>query len=146
MVGAVFPPCSLAWGQTMRQRQPPPRGLMPACGTSQYCCSQRPWPRGKSLLTHAFSGDSWTVISKSGSVSCGFTAPFSWVLVHTGFCWCCPSVLISPGLWNFCIQIPLVLKVKFPVGSQPLCWVPRLENLLRGRICDLSLFTHIIEM
>ena len=29
---------------------------------------------------------------KSGSVSCGVTAPFSWVLVHTRFCLCPPRV------------------------------------------------------
>ena len=28
---------------------------------------------------------------KSGSVSCGVTAPFSWVLVHTKFCLCPPK-------------------------------------------------------
>ena len=33
--------------------------------------------------THASTGDSWTLPGKSGSVSCGVTAPFSWVLVHT---------------------------------------------------------------
>ena len=27
-------------------------------------------------------GDLWTLTGKSGSVSCGVTAPFSWVLVH----------------------------------------------------------------
>ena len=32
--------------------------------------------------THASTGDSWTLPGKSGSVSCGVTAPFSWVLVH----------------------------------------------------------------
>ena len=34
------------------------------------------------LPTHASAGDSWTLTGKSGSVSCGVTAPFSWVLVH----------------------------------------------------------------
>ena len=29
---------------------------------------------------------------KSGLVSCGVTAPFSWVLVHTRFCLCPPRV------------------------------------------------------
>ena len=27
--------------------------------------------------------DSWTLMVKTGSLSCGITAPFSWVLVHT---------------------------------------------------------------
>ena len=33
-------------------------------------------------LTQASAGGSWTLTAKSGSVSCGVTAPFSWVLVH----------------------------------------------------------------
>ena len=56
---------------------------------------------------------------KSGSVSCGVTAPFSWVQVH-----------ISSVLWKFCNQIALAFKVKFPGGSESLCQIPRLGNLL----------------
>ena len=61
------------------------------CHTQVYCthsfcpCSRPP-------LTHASSGDSWTLTGKPGSVSCGVTAPFSWVLVHTRFCLCLPRV------------------------------------------------------
>ena len=36
----------------------------------------------------------------------------------------------SPVLWKFCNQIPLVSKVKFTWGSQSLCQVPMLGNLL----------------
>ena len=43
-------------------------------------------------LTHTSAGESWTLTGKSGSVSCGVTAPFSRVLVHTGFCLCPPRV------------------------------------------------------
>ena len=32
--------------------------------------------------------------------------------------------------WKFCNQIPLASKVKFPRGSQSLCQIPRLGNLL----------------
>ena len=43
--------------------------------------------------THASAGDSWTLLGKSGSVSCGVAAPFSWVLVHTrSACACQESV------------------------------------------------------
>ena len=48
-------------------------------------CSRLPW-------TYASTGDSWTLPGKSGSVSCGVTASFSWVLVHTRFCLCPPRV------------------------------------------------------
>ena len=66
---------------------------------------------------------------KSGPVSCGVTAPFSWVMVRTRFC-CALQESISPVLWKFCNQIPLAFKVKFPVGSWSLCRIPRLGNLL----------------
>ena len=33
-----------------------------------------------------------TLTGKSGSVSCGVTAPFPWILVHTRFCLCPPTV------------------------------------------------------
>ena len=51
-------------------------------------------------LTHASAGDSWTLPGKSGSVSCGVTAPLTWVLVHTSFCLCPPRVYF-PVLCNF---------------------------------------------
>ena len=34
----------------------------------------------------------WTLLGKSGSVSCGVTAHFSWVLVCTRFYLCSPRV------------------------------------------------------
>ena len=37
---------------------------------------------------------------------------------------------VSPVLCKFCIQIPLASKGKFPGGSQSLCQIPRLGNLL----------------
>ena len=59
---------------------------------SQHCSIQCPWPHSRPLSTHASAGDSWTLTDKSGSVSCGDTAPFSWVLVLTRFCLCPPRV------------------------------------------------------
>ena len=79
--------------------------------------------------SHTSTGDSWTLTGNSGSVSCGVTAPFSWVLVRTRFCLCPPRVC-SPVLWKFCNQIPLAFKVNFPGGSQSLCQIPRLGNLV----------------
>ena len=57
-----------------------------------HCYTQCPQPCSKLPPTHASSGDSWTLTGKSGSDSCGVTAPFSWVLVHTRFCLCLPRV------------------------------------------------------
>ena len=59
---------------------------------SQGCCIQCPLSRSQALLTHASAGDSWTLTGKSGSFSCGDTAPFSWVLVHIRFCLCPLSI------------------------------------------------------
>ena len=50
-------------------------------------------------------------------------APSSWFLVTQGF-------VCFPVLCEFCTQIPLASKVKFPLGSQSLCQMPRLRNLL----------------
>ena len=66
-----------------------------------------PQPCSRPLLTHASARDSWTLMGKSGSVSCGVTAPFSWVLVCTRFCLCSPSVF-SPVLykfWQLCVGV-----------------------------------------
>ena len=46
-------------------------------------------------MTHASARASWTLTGKSESVSCGVTAPFSWVLMHTSFCLCPLSVGFS---------------------------------------------------
>ena len=61
-----------------------------------HCCTQCPRPCSRPLLTHASAGDSWTLTGMSGSVSCGVTAPFSWVLVHTSFFVCVPSKSLFP--------------------------------------------------
>ena len=58
----------------------------------RHCCTQCPRPCSSLLLTHTFARDSWTLTGKSGAVSCGVTAPFSWVLVNTRFYLCPPRV------------------------------------------------------
>ena len=65
---------------------------------------------------------------KSGSVFCGVTTAFSYVLLHTRLYLCPSSVCLR--LWKFCKQIPLVFKVNFLGVSQSLCQIPRLGNLL----------------
>ena len=55
-------------------------------------CTQCPQHCSRPLLTHTSARDSWTLTVKSGSVSCGVTAPFSCVLVHSRFCLCLPRV------------------------------------------------------
>ena len=50
--------------------------------TCTHFCTQCSQPCSRPLLTHTSTGDSWTHMGKSESVSSGVTAPFSWVLVH----------------------------------------------------------------
>ena len=52
----------------------------------KHCCTQCPRLCSRPPLTHVSARDSWTFMSKSGSVSCGVTIPFSWILVCTRFC------------------------------------------------------------
>ena len=96
---AVFPPCCMTWGQTMVE-------VMKIMATSfkrspTHCCTQCSRPCSRPPLTQASAGDSWTILGKSGSVSCGVTAPFSWILVHTRFC-LCPRVcfLVLCKFWR----------------------------------------------
>ena len=95
------------------------------------CPTQCPWCCSRPPPTHASTGDSWILTGKSGSVSCGVTPPFSWVLVHRRFC-LCPPRFVSPVLCKFCNQILLASKNKFPVGSQSLCQIPKLGSVLWG--------------
>ena len=55
-----------------------------------HCCPLCLQPCSRPPLTHASTGDSWTLTGKSGLVSCGVSTPFSWILVHTRFCLCSP--------------------------------------------------------
>ena len=52
------------------------------------------------LLTHTSPRDYWTLTGKSGSTSCGVTASFFWVLVHTGSV-CALQGSVSPVLCKF---------------------------------------------
>ena len=64
-----------------------------ACTAS--CCK----PCSRPPLTHASTRDPWTLTSKSGSVSCGVTVPFSWVLVYKVLL--CPPRVYFPVLCKF---------------------------------------------
>ena len=60
-----------------------------------HCYTLCPQPSSRPLLTHTSTRDPWTLMGKFGSVSCGVTPPFPWVLVHTSFCLCPPRVCFS---------------------------------------------------
>ena len=61
-------------------------------------------PHSRLLLNNISARNSQAYTGKSGSVSCGITAPFSWVLVHTRFCLCPPRVcfLVLCKVWQLC--------------------------------------------
>ena len=69
-----------------------------------HCYPQGPQPCSRPMPTHTSTRDSWTLTGKSGSVSCGVTAPFSRVLVHTRFCLCPPRVYfpVLCKFWQLC--------------------------------------------
>ena len=80
------------------------------------------------------TGDTPALAGIFGSVSCGVTAPFLWVLVCRRPCWCAPrpESLFPPVLWKSYNQIPLSFKARFHGGSQSLCRIPRLGSLMWG--------------
>ena len=81
-----------------------------------------------------FTGDAPALAGIFGSVSCGVTAPFLWVLVCRRPCWCAPRLesLFPPVLWKSYNQIPLSFKARFHGGSQSFCRIPRLGSLMWG--------------
>ena len=89
--------------------------VMKIMATSFKRSRAHPQPCRRPLLTHASSRDAWTLIGKSGSVSCGVTAPFSWVMVH--------KVLLCPP------------RVYFPV----LCKFWQLYNVVNGNLLQKGL-------
>ena len=75
-VSSLLFSCSQTMVEVMKIMQPPSKGPSLALLSSVSLTLQPP-------STHASPRDSWTLMGKSGPVSCGITAPFSWVLVHT---------------------------------------------------------------
>ena len=82
----------------------------------------------QATVDHASEGDSdahrqvWLRLAGSLLLS-----PGSWCA--KGFV-CALQESVSSVQWNFCHQVPLAFKVKFPGGFQCLCQIPRLGSLL----------------
>ena len=72
------------------------------------------------------------LMGKFGSGSCGVTALFFCVLVHTRFCLYPSRVFVSLVLCNFSKQILVTFKVRLPGVSQSLWQIPSLGSLLWG--------------
>ena len=105
---AVFLPCCLTWGQIMMEVMKIMVTLLEKV-PCRYCHTQCSQPCSRTPLTHTSAWDSWTLTGKSGSVSCGVTSPFSWVLVHTRFCLCPPRV---------CFPSPVEVVLSSSTGPQ----------------------------
>ena len=139
MDGVACPPGSfLAWSNTAFRSTGSIVGLMVSSnkvytkGDLPRCSCQCPHPCGEPLLTHISTGDPPTLAGSFDLISCGFTAPFVWVLVHAKFCLCSLRLesLFAPVVWKSYNQIPLVFKVRFPRNSQSFCQIPRLGSLM----------------
>ena len=99
MCWVVFLSCYFTWAQTLVEVMK----IMVTSFKKSHALTaalSAPQPSSRPPLSHAFTRDSWTFVGKSGEVSCGITAPFSWVLVHTRFCFCLPRICF-PVLCKF---------------------------------------------
>ena len=82
---SCVPSLLFTWGQTVVEVM---RIMVTSFKRSHTGCTQCLQHCRRPPLTHTSTRDSWTLTGMSGSVSCGVTAPFFWVLVHTKFCLC----------------------------------------------------------
>ena len=96
---------------------------------SHNCCSQCPYPTAghyEHMPLPETPRVSQAIWDQSLLVSL-FLSPGSWRTQGFDFAL---QESVSPVLWKFCNHIPLAFKIKFPGGSQSLCQIPRLGNLL----------------
>ena len=98
-----------------------------------------------------FTGDAPALAGIFGSVSCGVTAPFLWVLVCRRPCWCAPRLesLFPPVLWKSYNQIPLSSKPDSMGVPSPFVGSPgwevwcEVQNLHSSWITLLLLFSRL---
>ena len=90
-----------------------------------HCCTQCLQPCIRPSPTHASTGDSWTLMGMSGSVSCGVTAPFSWVLVHTRFYLCPPRVYFPTPVSSGDSMVGLIATSSKRAYAKPRSAAPR---------------------
>ena len=109
-----------------------------------HCYTQCPQPCSRPP-THTSTGDSWTLTGKSGSVSCGVTAPFSWVLVCTCFV-CALQASVCPVLckfWQLYGRVPWTTRR----SNQSILKEISPEYSLKGLMLKLKLqyFGHLMQ-
>ena len=137
MYGAVFPPCSLIWGQTIvgiimtsskrtYARTPGLQGPLLSVPLTPWQATVNPCLCWRLPKTHR---QVWLNVLW---IHCSFLpSPAVHKVLFVVF-----QESLSPELWKFCNQIPLNFKVRCPGDSQSLCQIPRLGSLLWG--LDLS--------
>ena len=91
-----------------------------------YCYTQCLDPCSRPPPTHTSAGDSWTLTGKSRSVSCGITAPFSWVLVHKVLFVPSKSLFPNPvyvleALWGGLLSFMAFNMLRY-IPSMPTFW------------------------
>ena len=139
MGGAVFPPCYLPGPNYGGGNED--NGNLPQKIPCMHRYSPCPQPCSRPPPIHAFAGGSPPPTGKSGSVSCGVTAPFSWVLVHTRFCLCPPRVCFPSPVWVLAalcrvngnlLQDGLCHAQVYCTQSPCLCSSPLLTHMFTG--------------
>ena len=140
MGGVVFPPCyslGLIYGGGNEDN-----ALLQKVPCTH--CTQCPQPCSTPLPTHTS-----TLTGKSGSVSYGVTAPFSWVLVHTRFCLCPPRVCfpVLCKFWLLCggVNGDLLQEDLCHTQSPCLCSRPLLTRISAGDTQTQSLWGLLVH-
>ena len=100
---------------------------------------------------HASARESWKHTGKSGSVSCGVSAPFFWVLVHKRFCLChlkvCFPILckfwhlyggVNSGLFKRAYAIARSMAPRAPAPTAIHCWPIPLQEMLKHSSVSVS--------
>ena len=95
---------------------------------SQDCCSHAPDPTAGHCQSTSPPETPGHLQASLGQSLVGPLLLFLGPGVHR--CSCALQHSVFPVLWKFCNQTPLAFIVKFPGGSQSLCQIHRLGNLL----------------
>ena len=103
-----------------------------------HCCTHCPQPCSRPPLTHTSAGDSWTLMDKSGSLSCGVSVPFYWVLVCTRFC-LCPSKSLQPCISSIRSMVELTVTSSKRTYSIPRSVAPRAPAIVAGHFWPVLL-------
>ena len=83
----------------------------------------------------------WPPLEPPGHSQASLAQSLVGLLLLSPGSWCTQGLVcalqesVSPVLWKFCNEILLAFKVKLPGGSQSLCQIPRLGNLLWALEC-----------